>query len=151
MGRERGHDRWLILGFLIFALTSVLVDRLAALDVDVCAEQSLFGSLCWYGRTIDPLYLANPQWLRVISGISAWVTARVATILGCIWPPCLHSAVCGNVEPNQRPCRRPLRSMPGLRPEASPPHRPGSRYRPAVAVVFGLPGPVLAAGPTRGH
>ena len=71
--RERGHDRWLILGFLIFALTSVLVDRLAALDVDVCAEQSLFGSLCWYGRTIDPLYLANPQWLRVISGISAWV------------------------------------------------------------------------------
>jgi hypothetical protein len=71
--RERALDRALILGFLVFASTSVFVDRLAALDVDVCQARSLGGSLCWYGRNLDPLFLANPQWLRVMSGISAWL------------------------------------------------------------------------------
>ncbi len=70
---DRPSDRWYIAGFLLFACTSILVDRLAALDVDVCAEQRMWGALCWYGRELDPLYLANPQWLRVMSGISAWV------------------------------------------------------------------------------
>jgi hypothetical protein len=71
--RERAVDRALVGGFLVFAATSVFVDRLAALDVDVCEAGSLGGSLCWYGRTLDPLFLANPQWLRVMSGISAWL------------------------------------------------------------------------------
>lgn len=70
---ERPRDRVLIACFMIFACTSVFVDRLAALDVDFCAEQSMGGALCWYGQHIDPLFLANPQWLRVMSGISAWV------------------------------------------------------------------------------
>ncbi|NVB39521.1 DUF2781 domain-containing protein [Pseudenhygromyxa sp. WMMC2535] len=70
---ERRRDLWLIAGFLVFASTSVFVDRLAALDVDFCGQRSLFGALCWYGRNLDPLFLANPQWLRVMSGISAWV------------------------------------------------------------------------------
>jgi hypothetical protein len=71
--RERPIDRWLIAGFLTFAATSLLVDRLAALDVDFCGEQRMWGALCWYGQNVDPLFLANPQWLRVMSGISAWV------------------------------------------------------------------------------
>lgn len=70
---QRPRDRYLMLCFVAFACTSFMVDRLAALDVDVCGEQSLGGSLCWYGRNLDPLFLANPQWLRVLSGISAWV------------------------------------------------------------------------------
>lgn len=71
--RARPVDRWLIAGFLLFASTSWFVDRLAALDVDFCGEQRMWGALCWYGRNLDPLFLANPQWLRVMSGISAWV------------------------------------------------------------------------------
>lgn len=71
--RQRRQDIVWIVGFLAFACTSALVDRLAALDVDVCEAQSLGGSLCWYGRHIDPLYLANPDWLQVMSGISAYV------------------------------------------------------------------------------
>ena len=71
--RERPYDRVLIACFLLFASTSVFVDRLAALDVDFCGEGSLGGSLCWYGQHLDPLFLANPQWLRVMSGISAYV------------------------------------------------------------------------------
>ncbi|MFV8753161.1 EXPERA domain-containing protein [Nannocystaceae bacterium ST9] len=71
--RDRARDRWFIAGFLLFACTSFLVDRLAALDVDFCGEQRMGGALCWYGQHLDPLFLANPQWLRVMSGISAWV------------------------------------------------------------------------------
>jgi hypothetical protein len=65
--RDRPRDRWLVLGFLVFAATSFMVDRLAALDVDFCGEQRMDG------QHLDPLFLANPQWLRVMSGISAWV------------------------------------------------------------------------------
>lgn len=79
--RERPLDRWLILGFLTFAMTSWFVDRLAALDVDFCGEQRLWGSLCWYGRNLDPLFLANPQWLRVMSGVSAWVFGPLYLLL----------------------------------------------------------------------
>lgn len=79
--RERGTDRLFVIGLVMFAATSLLVDRLAALDVDVCAEQRMFGALCWYGRNIDPLYLANPQWLRVMSGISAWVFGPLYLLL----------------------------------------------------------------------
>jgi hypothetical protein len=78
---ERPRDRLFIAFFLTFACTSFFVDRLAALDVDMCGEQSLWGSLCWYGRTIDPLFLANPQWLRVISGISAFVFGPLYLLL----------------------------------------------------------------------
>jgi len=78
---ERPKDRWFVLGFVMFAATSFLVDRLAALDVDFCAEQRLWGSLCWYGQHLDPLFLANPQWLRVMSGISAWVFGPMYLVL----------------------------------------------------------------------
>jgi hypothetical protein len=71
--RDRPRDRWFVVGFLVFAATSFLVDRLAALDVDFCGEQRMWGALCWYGEHLDPLFLANPQWLRVMSGVSAWV------------------------------------------------------------------------------
>lgn len=79
--RQRPLDLCLIAGFLLFACTSVFVDRLAALDVDFCAEQPLGGSLCWYGQVLDPLFLANPQWLRVMSGISAWVFGPLYLLL----------------------------------------------------------------------
>lgn len=79
--RERPLDRLLIAGFLSFAVTSLFVDRLAALDIDFCAEQRLWGSLCWYGRNLDPLFLSNPQWLRVMSGISAWVFGPLYFVL----------------------------------------------------------------------
>jgi hypothetical protein len=78
---ERPRDRYLILCFLVFACTSLFVDRLAALDADFCGEQHLGGALCWYGQNIDPLFLANPQWLRVMSGISAWVYGPLYLLL----------------------------------------------------------------------
>jgi hypothetical protein len=78
---ERPRDRLFIACFLMFACTSLFVDRLAALDVDFCGEQRMGGALCWYGRNIDPLFLANPQWLRVMSGISAWIFGPLYLLL----------------------------------------------------------------------
>ncbi len=74
--RKRPLDRWLIVGFLLFASTSLFVDRLAALDVDFCGEQRMGGALCWYGQHLDPLFLANPQWLRVLYLALAWAFWR---------------------------------------------------------------------------
>ncbi|PRQ06447.1 EXPERA domain-containing protein [Enhygromyxa salina] len=83
---QHGRDRWLALALLGFAATSFGVDRLAALDVDFCTEQSMWGALCWYGRNLDPLFLANPQWLRVMSGISAFVFGPAYLVLAWgIW------------------------------------------------------------------
>lgn len=70
---RRPHDRWLVAGLVIFALTSVFVDRLAAMDVDFNGDGWWLGVLRWYGENYDPLFLANPQWLRVMSGISAFI------------------------------------------------------------------------------
>jgi hypothetical protein len=78
---QRPWDQWLALAFVCFACTSFGVDRLAALDVDLCGEQRLWGALCWYGRNLDPLFLANPQWLRVMSGISAFVFGPTYLVL----------------------------------------------------------------------
>jgi hypothetical protein len=77
----RPRDRIFIVSFLLFFCTSMFVDRLSALDVDFCGEQRMGGALCWYGRTIDPLFLANPQWLRVMSGISAYVFGPLYLLL----------------------------------------------------------------------
>lgn len=83
---QRPQDRWLALAFVSFACTSVFVDRLAALDVDFCADQRMWGALCWYGRNLDPLFLANPQWLRVMSGISAFVFGPMYLVLAwAVW------------------------------------------------------------------
>jgi hypothetical protein len=83
---QRAHDRWLALALVSFAFTSFGVDRLAALDVDFCAEQQMWGALCWYGQNLDPLFLANPQWLRVMSGISAFVFGPAYLVLAWgIW------------------------------------------------------------------
>jgi hypothetical protein len=78
---ERPRDRYFILCFLLFACTSLFVDRLAAIDADFCGEQRMGGALCWYGQHIDPLFLANPQWLRVMSGVSAWVFGPLYLLL----------------------------------------------------------------------
>jgi hypothetical protein len=71
--RERKLDQLLIFGFLTFAFTSFCFDRLAATYPDLEQVDSFFARyLVVYGRTVDPLVLANPLWLRIMSGISAF-------------------------------------------------------------------------------
>ena len=72
--RERKLDQLLIFGFLTFAFTSFCFDRLAATHADLEQVDSFFARyLVEYGRAVDPLVLANPLWLRIMSGISAFL------------------------------------------------------------------------------
>jgi hypothetical protein len=71
--RQRKLDQVLIFGFLTFAFTCFAFDRLAATHADLEQVDGFFARyLVVYGRTVDPLVLANPLWLRIMSGISAF-------------------------------------------------------------------------------
>lgn len=71
---ERRGDL-IFVGLLVsFAFTSFFFDRLAAVHADLEEQTSVFARLLvYYGKTIDPLVLANPLWLRLMSGFSAFV------------------------------------------------------------------------------
>lgn len=56
------------------ALTAFTMDRSAALDLCGPDSPDPFGRALWgYGERYDPLVSANPYFLRVMSGISAFV------------------------------------------------------------------------------
>jgi len=58
----------------MFAATSVLFDRAAALDWVGPDVVDPFGrALWWYGANFDPLVAENPLFLRIMSGLSAFV------------------------------------------------------------------------------
>jgi EXPERA (EXPanded EBP superfamily) len=58
---------------LAFAVTSLLFDRAAALDLVAADSPDLFGRLLWqFGVAYDPLVAHNPLFLRVMSGVSAF-------------------------------------------------------------------------------
>ena len=57
-----------------FAATSLLFDRAAAMDTIGPDTADPFGRALWlYGTKFDPLVAENPLFLRVMSGISAFV------------------------------------------------------------------------------
>lgn len=67
-------DTMVIATLVAFAATSLLFDRAAALDLVAPDSADPFGrALHWYGLRYDPLVAANPLFLRVMSGISAFV------------------------------------------------------------------------------
>lgn len=71
----RLYDRVLLAFALVFASTSLLFDRMAALEPGPLAPTSegLRGLFYWWGSTYDPLIVLNPLWLQIMSGISAFV------------------------------------------------------------------------------
>jgi len=76
-------DRLLVGACVAFAATSLLFDRAAALDWVGPNVGDPFGrALYWYAEKYDPLVAANPLWLRVMSGISAFVFGPFYFVLG---------------------------------------------------------------------
>lgn len=72
--RTRLLDALLIATFASFALTSFLFDRTAALDIVGPDSSDPFArAVWWYGNKYDPLVAANPLFLQVMSGLSAFV------------------------------------------------------------------------------
>ena len=76
-------DRVLVAACVAFAATSLLFDRAAALDWVGPEVGDPFGrALYWYAAKYDPLVAQNPLWLRVMSGISAFVFGPFYFVLG---------------------------------------------------------------------
>lgn len=73
-GQSQRVDRIMAVTLAAMALAAFTMDRSAALDL--CAPDSAdpFGRALWgYGERFDPLVSDNPFFLRVMSGISAFV------------------------------------------------------------------------------
>jgi hypothetical protein len=67
-------DAILVITMLAFAGTSLLFDRCAALDIIAADSADPFArAIHWYGQRYDPLVVANPLWLRIMSALSAFV------------------------------------------------------------------------------
>ncbi len=67
-------DAFLVATMIAFATTSLLFDRAAAMDLVAADSVDPFGRLLWqFGTAYDPLVALNPLFLRVMSGISAFV------------------------------------------------------------------------------
>lgn len=74
MNKLHRLDPLLVLTLIGFAMTSLLFDRTAALDIVSPDSADPFArALHWYASRWDPLVAANPFWLQVMSGISAFV------------------------------------------------------------------------------
>lgn len=85
ISRDPGRS-WLDLGLVgtlcAFAATSFLFDRAAALDVVAPDAIDPFGrALWWYGVNFDPLVAENPLFLRLMSGVSAFVFGPLYLVL----------------------------------------------------------------------
>ncbi len=67
-------DAFLVATMVAFAATSLLFDRAAALDHVAADSTDPFGRWLWqFGMAYDPLVAQNPLFLRVMSGISAFI------------------------------------------------------------------------------
>ena len=67
-------DRILAVTLMAMAMAAFTMDRSAALDLCAPDSPDPFGRALWgYGDRYDPLVAANPHFLRVMSGISAFV------------------------------------------------------------------------------
>lgn len=74
MSGSRLGDRLLILTLLAMAVAAFTMDRSAGMDLCAPDSPDPFGRALWaYGELYDPLVSANPHFLRVMSGISAFV------------------------------------------------------------------------------
>lgn len=72
--RRSLSDAFLVATLCAFAATSLLVDRTAALDIIGPESADPFArAMYWYGVRYDPLVVANPLFLQVMSAISAFV------------------------------------------------------------------------------
>ncbi len=84
---SRLWDWVLIITLLAMALAALCMDRSAALDLCSADSPDPFGRALWgYGERYDPLVSQNPHFLRVMSGVSAFVFGPLEVIIAYgIW------------------------------------------------------------------
>lgn len=73
--RERPVDIFFAVMFTVFIVTSCISDMLPTLGVDFTQPNGTFfvDSNWWYAHDTDPLFMTPPVWMRIVTGLSAFV------------------------------------------------------------------------------
>jgi hypothetical protein len=73
--RRRGIDIFFIAIFSLFIVTSLISDLLPTIGVDFTRPSSNFfsNSNYWYAHDADPLFMHPPTWMRIVTGLSAFL------------------------------------------------------------------------------
>ncbi|WP_082487527.1 EXPERA domain-containing protein [Leifsonia sp. Root112D2] len=73
--RERPIDVFFIIIFSAFTVTSLISDLLPTIGVDISQPSANFfvNSNWWYVHDTDPLFMTPPVWMRIVTGLSAFV------------------------------------------------------------------------------
>jgi hypothetical protein len=73
--RQRGIDIFFAVVFAAFTVTSVISDLLPTVGVDFSHPSTNFfvQSNYWYAHDADPLFMNPPDWMRIVTGLSAFV------------------------------------------------------------------------------
>jgi len=73
--RQRPIDIFFAVMFTIFIVTSCIADMLPTLGIDFTQPDGTFlvDSNYWYAHDADPLFMHAPVWMRIVTGLSAFV------------------------------------------------------------------------------
>ncbi|MDQ1577003.1 MAG: hypothetical protein QOH55_2153 [Microbacteriaceae bacterium] len=102
--RLRPVDVFFVVIFSAFTITSLISDLLPTLGVDISHPSSNFfvNSNWWYAHDTDPLFMTPPVWMRIVTGLSAfvympfYVLLVLALIKGWNWiqlPAVIYAAI----------------------------------------------------------
>jgi hypothetical protein len=72
---RRGVDVFFAVVFAAFTVTSLISDLLPTVGVDISRPSTNFfvQSNYWYAHDADPLFAHPPDWMRIVTGLSAFV------------------------------------------------------------------------------
>jgi EXPERA (EXPanded EBP superfamily) len=73
--RDRRVDIFFAVVFTAFTVTSVISDLLPTIGVDFSRPSGNFfaNANYWYAHDVDPLFMHPPVWMRIVTGLSAFV------------------------------------------------------------------------------
>lgn len=72
---QRRIDVLFIVVFSAFTVTSLISDLLPTIGVDISQPSGNFfvNSNYWYAHDADPLFMSPPIWMRIVTGLSAFL------------------------------------------------------------------------------
>ena len=75
-------DRVLVAFFVVFAFTSIFMEPYITFGVDLARTTSPLGRAWYfYARSWDPLFLEQPTYMRVMTGIDEWIYGPMYLVL----------------------------------------------------------------------
>ena len=80
---KRPIDLFFAIVFILFAITSGISDAIPTLGIPISPVSTnvLARANFWYASTTDPLFMNPPVWMRIVTGLSAFVYGPFYLIL----------------------------------------------------------------------